>query len=637
MTNSIIRPSRTRLAAFVSSTGGISLSIALVTLAVFSPALWNGFVEWDDQINFLNNPHYRGLGWPELRWMFTTVLMGHWIPLTWLTFGMDYLVWGMNPGGYHLTNLLLHAVNASVFYLLALRLLTLATTGLGTTALRLGAAASALFFALHPLRAESVAWVTERRDVLSGLFFLFTVLTYLKACEAEGRGRRRWLAGSVGLYALSLSAKSIGITLPFVLILLDIYPLRRLGPDRRQWTAPEARVVWAEKLPYLLLALAAGGMALYAMTANSFLTPLETYSIPARVAMALYSLWFYLWKSLVPFGLSPLYELPAQVNPLEWRFLASAVAAGAITLGFFLFRRRWPAGLAVWVYYAITLAPASGIVHNGHQLANDRYSYLSCLGWALLVGLGVGAVVRAKESAMLRPALARFVAGGAALWFIGLGTLTWHQVQVWRDTDTLWRYALESDPNCSICRGNLGSYLANQGYPALAIEHLERALALRPDRPSNNGNLALALGNAGRISEAIGHFEKVLERRPNDVDARNNLAVALIHQGRPGEAIQHLKEATRLNPVHALVHANLGTALTELGNPEEAIEHYRRSIELKPEAPLTRYGLMRAYLALGKTDSAREEHRVLEKLDPRLATQLAHWVQPPEDQRASER
>ena len=188
----------------------------VVTFVIYSPALPNQFLDWDDSANFLNNPHFRGLGWEQLRWMFTTFLMGHWIPLTWITFGLDYLVWGMNPIGYHLTNILLHAANAAAFYFVAYRLLAKAMTGFGEIGLRLGAATAALSFALHPLRAESVAWVTERRDVLSGLFFLLTILTYLNACDAQGATRRRWLGSSVGCYILALASKSIVMTLPFV-------------------------------------------------------------------------------------------------------------------------------------------------------------------------------------------------------------------------------------------------------------------------------------------------------------------------------------------------------------------------------------------------------------------------------------
>lgn len=624
-TDRIISAARTRLAVFLFSTSAIPLLIALVTFAAFSPALWNGFVEWDDHVNLVSNPDYRGLGMKQLRWMFTTVLMGQYIPLTWMTFGADYLLWGMNPFGYHLSSLLLHTANAGVFYFVALRLLRLAMRR-GETTLRLGAGAAALLFAIHPLRAESVAWVTERRDVLSGLFFLLTILTYLKACEADGASRRRWLGGSVGLYLLSLSSKSMGATLPIILVLLDIYPLGRLGGRWREWIAPEARKVWVEKLPYLLLALAAVGLALYAMLANFFLTSLETLPLAARVSLAFYSLWFYLWKTLLPLGLVPLYELPSRVNPLNPQFLLGALAVAVITGGLLVMRRRWPAGLAVWVSYVVMLAPVSGIVHNGFQLANDRYSYLPCLGWALLGGAAVCAVARARASGKLSLSFARLAAGAGVVWFIGLGALAWQQALVWRDTDTLWRHGLEFNPDCAICHGNLGVILYNEGYAAVAIEHLQRVLTLKPDHVKGHINVGLALAALGRSSEAIEQFQLVLKHYPTDVDARTHLGMALVQQGKPEEAVEHLRQAIQLNPTHVGAHTNLGNALAELGNPGEAIAHYRRAIELKPEFPYPHFGLARAYLAQGKTGSAEEEYEILKRLDQRLASRLSPLV-----------
>src|SRR5439155_21822245 len=200
--------------------------IALVTFATFLPALHNQFVNWDDDKNFLENPHYRGLGWTHLRWMWRTTQLGHYIPLTWMTLGLDYSLWGMNPFGYHLTSLLLHAATAVVFFFVARRILTLALPGPSERghALAVSAGVAALVFAIHPLRVESVAWVTERRDVLSGLFYLSTILMYLRACEREERGRR-WYSLAVATFVLALLSKSMVVNLPIVLLILDVYPL----------------------------------------------------------------------------------------------------------------------------------------------------------------------------------------------------------------------------------------------------------------------------------------------------------------------------------------------------------------------------------------------------------------------------
>jgi tetratricopeptide (TPR) repeat protein len=470
---------------------------------------------------------------------------------------------------------------------------------------------------------ESVAWVTERKDVLSGLFFFLTILTYLKACEVEGTKKRRWLAGSVGCYLLALASKSIVMTLPFVLMLLDIYPLRRLG-RWHDWTTPEARRIWAEKIPYVLLAVAGAGMVLHGV--STYLLPLEKYPPPARVGMALSSLWFYLWKTVFPLELVPMYELPARVYLLDPLFVVSAIAVGIITGGVLLTRRRWPAGLAVWLYYAGTLAPVSGIVHVGPQLTADRYSYLSCLGWALLVGAGVCAVVRAGATGKLRPSVARLAAVGGTVWLLGLAALTWQQVQVWRDSDTLWRYAIEINPNCAACHTGLAVVLINQGYTALAMPHLQRALALRPDKVLPHELSGYASARLRRLSEASQDFRRALELDPANAQARYNLGTTLMLEGELDEGIEQLRQAIRLKPAHVWAHTNLGTALTLRGNPTAAVEHFRRAIELDPGAALPRYGLAQAYLALGRSDLAQDEYEVVKRLDHRLASLLSPLV-----------
>src|SRR5437867_2718999 len=285
----------------------VPVLIALITFAAFLPALQNQFVNWDDKDNFLDNPHYRGLGWTHLRWMWTTHL-GHYIPLTWMTLGLDYLLWGMNPVGYHLTSLLLHAANAVVFFFLVRRLLARALPSPSERghALAVSAGVAALVFAIHPLRVESVAWVTERRDVLSGLLYLLTILMYLWACEREER-RRRWYWGAVGLFAGALLSKAMAVNLPVVLLILDVYPLRRLGESIGWWSAP-ARRVYVEKIPFVLLAAAASTIAVMAQLSISAAVSLARLSVPGRLAISAYGVSFYLWKLVVPVNLSPLYE-----------------------------------------------------------------------------------------------------------------------------------------------------------------------------------------------------------------------------------------------------------------------------------------------------------------------------------------
>src|SRR6266550_5705320 len=277
-----------------------ALLVAVFTLAAFLPTLHNQFVNWDDDVNFLDNPHYRGLGGAHLRWMWTTFHMAHYIPLTWMTLGMDYLLWSMNPVGYHLTSLLLHVTSAVVFFFLVRRLLTLAlplASGRGH-ALTVSAGFAALVFAIHPLRVESVAWATERRDVLSGLFYLLTILMYLRAYEFGARGRGwYWLA--VAVFVCALLSKSMVVNLPVVLLILDVYPLRRLGGAIGWWSEP-ARRVYVEKIPFVLLAAAASAIAVMAQSSVHAALSLAQLSVPGRLAISAYGVSFYLWKMVVP-------------------------------------------------------------------------------------------------------------------------------------------------------------------------------------------------------------------------------------------------------------------------------------------------------------------------------------------------
>src|SRR5437899_1214635 len=274
----------------------VPVLIALVTFAAFLPTLNNQFVDWDDQRNFLENPHYRGLAWTHLRWMWTTH-QGHYIPLTWMTLGLDYLLWGMNPLGYHLTNLLLHAANAAVFFFVVRRILTLALPSPSERghALAVSAGFAALVFAIHPLRVESVAWATGLRDVLSGLFYLVAILLYLRACKQGARGRG-WYWLSVAVFGCALLSKSMVVNLPVVLLILDVYLLRRLGGFVGWWSGP-ARRVYVEKIPFVFLAAAASAVALMAQLSVHTVTSLAQLSVPGRLAVSAYGLSLYLWKT----------------------------------------------------------------------------------------------------------------------------------------------------------------------------------------------------------------------------------------------------------------------------------------------------------------------------------------------------
>src|SRR2546429_162818 len=415
----------------------IPVLIALVTFAAFLPTLQNQFVTWDDATNFLENAHYRGLGWTHIRWMWTTHL-GHYIPLTWMTFGLDYRLWGMNPFGYHLTSLLLHAANAVVFFFVVHRILTLALPSPSERgrALAVSAGFAALVFAIHPLRVESVAWVTERRDVLSGLFYLSAILIYLWACEGGARGRG-WYWGAVAVFVLALLSKSMVVNLPVVLLILDVYPLRRLGGAIGWWSEP-ARRVYVEKIPFVLLAAAASAIAVMAQSSVHAALSLAQLSVPGRLADSAYGVSFYLWKMVVPLNLSPLYERPLTLNPSAMPFVLSYGLVLALTAIVLALRRRAPGLLSVWFAYVVVLLPVLGIFQNGPQIAADRYTYLAGLGWATLAGAGLFSCWRTLRRSRTGTPTTLALAGTVTSVVVTFGILTWNQVQVWHDSERLW-------------------------------------------------------------------------------------------------------------------------------------------------------------------------------------------------------
>jgi hypothetical protein len=604
---------RTRPAVFVAA------AVFLLTYLAFSPAIDNRFVEWDDNVLFTNNTHYRGLGWTQVRWMLTSVPMGHYVPVTWLTHGIDYVVWGMDPAGYHFVNIVLHAANAALFFFVALRLLAVATRGSAVT-VHAGAAVAALFFALHPLRAESVAWVTERRDVLSGLLFLLTVLLYLQARNLTGGAGVRRHAMAAFCYLLAILSKSMVMTLPVVLVLLDVYPFRRIDPRPRTWIAPG---IWREKIPYFSLGAFAIMLGYWAQAVNQFITPLTTVPWSARPSLVAYSLWFYVSKTAVPVHLAALYEMPARIDIFSSRFVLPAGAVIGITVGLVLVRRRFPAGLAAWVAYIIVLSPVMGVVHSGFQLAHDRYSYLACLSVALLVGGAAGSIVSGNANALMRPVVARFAAVTFAAWLLGLGVLTWHQVQVWHDSDTLWRHSLEADPDCSVCLHNLGALLYNAGQPQLAQAQFDRFVAARPDRERGLGDVALVAAALGDLPRAETTYRTFLARYPADLEAHNNLGMVLMAQGKPRDALREFLVATGVEPNNVIFQINAARALLDLGSRPEAFARVAKAVERRPEIPYGHFVLGLAHIALSNRQAAEREVRILRFMSPKLAGILA--------------
>ena len=595
-----------------------AFSVALITFAVFFPALRNGFVNWDDYELLVDNPRYRGLGWEQVSWMFSTFHNGHYQPLSWMTFGLDYLIWGMEPLGYHLTNLVLHAANAALFYFLAVRLLSLALSRPSLAAdlgLRMAAGFAALFFSIHPLRVESVAWATERRDVLSGLFFLATLLCYLQAMTYANNTSRQasWRNMALIAYGLSLLSKASGVTLPMVLLVLDVYPLRRLGGGPGRWLGPLARHVWWEKVPFFLLAAAAAVIAPLAQSDAGAVAALRIHGIAARLFQSLYGLVFYLWKTILPTDLSPFYEVPRKLDPFAWPFLLSGAVVAALTIGLFALRRRWPAGLASWVCYAVIIAPVLGFVQSGRQMVADRYSYLSCLAWAILLGGGLYYLWKRNVDQRRGDRKSFIITTGAAVILIAFAVLTWRQVGIWHDSDRLWNHVLAITDRSIFRSGTAHHFVArvfaDRGDLDRAIEHLRTSINIEPTDSTAYMDLGTALAKKGQLNEAIKSFQNALALNPTLSLAQYSLANALAVQGHFQEATAHLEEALRLKPNYAEAYVTMGKVFAAQGQLEKAIGLFRQALQIRPDLAEGHQSLAMALVEKGRAAEANYHYQ----------------------------
>ena len=576
--------------------------VVALTIVAFLPTLGNEFVNWDDDANLVFNPHYRGLGLTQLRWMFTAYHLGHWIPLAWVTFGFDYVVWGMNPAGYHLTGLLIHAGVALVFYFVSLRLLAFATSD--PVARVAGATTAALLFAVHPLRVESVAWATERRDVLCALFFVSSILAYLR--WTEDPARRRFYVIAVAAFTAALLSKSMAVSLPIVLLILDRFPLRRLA----------SRAVWLEKVPFLAVAAVVAAVALRAVVFIGVLAPASEISVAERLALGSYSFAFYLWKMIVPTGLVTLYELPYRLDPLEWRFVLSAGVTLAVVAVAVALRRRWPAVLLACVVYAVVLAPVSGLLHNGPQLAADRYTYLPMLGFALLAGAGCAHLTAAWRDGRLGRGAAIGFASAALVLVVLLMTLTWQQTRTWRDSETLWTHAIAIAPS-GVAYGNLAAVRLKQ-------KRFDEALALALASIDRNPRLAgvahgvagIVLGNRGELDASSDHLHAALALDSTYPVAYAGLAANALAQGRDAEAENLARTALRYDPTSPIAHNVIGLLLDGRGDRTGAIQEFRAALAHDPSFAAAYNNLGAVFYEQNRLDEALDQFRRAVALEP---------------------
>ncbi|RIK68554.1 MAG: hypothetical protein DCC65_02875 [Planctomycetota bacterium] len=630
--------------------------VAGAAFVAFLPALECGFNYDDDEV-ILRNENYRGLGWSNVRWAFTTFRMGHYQPLTWLTLGVDHAIWGMNPRGYHLTNLVLHAANSALVFLIAFLVLDCAgrsgaaagemSESPGVRGARAGALVAALLFALHPLRVESVAWVTERRDVLSSFWLLGAVAVYLHAqVWARAERRRTWLAVALGAYLLSLLSRAMGVTLPVVLLLVDWYPLRRLGGGSGRWFGRDVRAVWIEKIPFVVLAGVFAVLAPLAQASVGATIPWAVHGPVQRLAQAAYGLVFYIHKTVLPVCLSPLYELNVPIDPLAAKYVVSGAIVAATILALAPVGRRLPGVMAASAVYAILLSPVLGFVQSGRQEVADRYSYLPLISLAILVGGSIASLWR-------RPGETAAAAGLAAVCVLATAVsslVTWRQCQVWKTPISLWTHGTACQPDSYLAHYNLGCAVALAGDQEKAIASFRRGLDLNPHHVKTRFNMANALQELGRADEALAEyariseidsadalshyemgrifamqgraddaiaaFRKALDRKPDHVKSRVNLGAMLARKGDHAAALPFLEESVVQDPALGDAHYNLAISLYAVGQTERAIAEYRRTIDLMPGFADARVNLGNIFAAQGRLNEARNAYEDALKVAP---------------------
>ena len=597
----------------------VPIIILLLTAFAFVGALDNELVNWDDVPNLVINPFYRGLSPENLAWMFTTTYGGHYQPLSWVSFALDYLLWGGTPFGFHLTNVVLHLMVTAAFFFVARRLIASAIKNERSEISLIGAAAATLLFSIHPLRVESVAWATERRDVLSGFWLMLTLWFYLAAAAPNRpQYRKLLLVAALLCYVLSLLSKASGITLPAVLILLDLYPLRRLRnpePDSKPENAsPSVKSVILEKVAFVIPATAVAATALTAQARSGALWSLDAHPFTLRVAQSAYGVMFYLWKTVWPVDLIPLYEQPPDDVATRPIYLLCAALVAVCCLTAWRIRHRYPGLTVSWFTYLAILAPVLGLAQSGPQLVADRYTYTACMPWAILVGAWVAQHLAIEPwNKGLRKAL--IPVGGLILGLVMIA-LTRAQVEIWRDSETLWRTTVERAPDTGIAHGNLASALFDRGAYTEAREHAQAALKILPRQRAAHFQLAQASAALGDWPTAEAHYRRALDitRNLGESDAPTTVALAQVVErlGRPDEAEALYRTACALEPTAGRWHFELGAYLLRRERCEQAQVALEWAVRLEPNIP-------NHYLRLAETHQCRgDDERAIQVLESGL-------------------
>jgi len=541
----------------------VCIGLAAATLAIYAQVVTFEFVTWDDPTYIYENPHIaQGLTMASVKWAFTSGYASNWHPLTWISHMVDVQLFGLqHPGGHHLVSVLMHVGNV----LLLLWLLTRMTGAFWPSAL------AAALFAFHPLRVESVAWVSERKDVLSGLFFMLTLLTYHGYTQRPTL--RRYLLVFLAL-ALGLMSKPMLVTVPFVLLLLDLWPLRRW--ELPAW--PSQRIV-LEKLPLLTLVLAsclATASAQQSAAAELDGLPLIWRLINSPVAYVLY-----LFKTIWPTNLAFFYPHPGTILEEELgHWLALAIGAALLLLLVSVLvlckARKRPDLLVAWLWFLGMLLPVIGLIQVGQQAWADRYAYLPLLGIYLAFSYSLA---RWLEH---RPAVRQTAIPVVVAALLLLLPLSWRQARVWRNSESLYTHALAVTDNNAVAHDNLGNVYLRQGQSGKALEHYQQALRIEPRDAQTFINMGDALQLMGHTEKAIKYYQQSLRIDGNNAQTYSNLGLALNALGQLQEAAWHCREALRLKPDYAEAYNNLGVVDVSMGNLTNALKHFEMAVRLDP-------------------------------------------------------
>jgi Tfp pilus assembly protein PilF len=588
-----MRPSSARSRTVLVAAGLVAASLA----AYWN--VWESSFVFDDYGYVAKNPRVQGgLSWSSFAWAFTTTWPCIYHPLTWLSHMLDAELWGAWAGGHHLTSLLLHAANTILLFL-ALKMLTGAFWR---------SAFVAGLFALLPLNVESVAWVAERKNVLSTLLLILTVWAYGRYAKKPDSLRYGVV---LVLFLLGLLAKATLVTLPFLFLLLDFWPLGRLSPlSEAKRKLPRLLL---EKVPFFLIAAAVSIFTVKLLVSSGITTSQQyLYPIGIRLETVLVSYILYIWKAVWPFGLTIYYPHPAGAIPL-WQAAAAAAAILLVTIAAIRLAARFPYLLIGWLWYIIVLLPNSGLFQVIPQQMADHYAYVAHIGLFVCLAWGLASVAGRRPRA--RHVLVTF----ACLLLVFFGVITNIQARTWKDSIALFTHALRCTENNYIAHTSLGVSLMDQGRLDEAISHFEKSLAMKPNYLHAHMSLGVALAKKGRFEEAIRHYREALEILPTVASVHFNLGVALEKNGEREEAASHFREALRLDPEYADAHYGLGVILAQEGALDDAAGHLSRALRSMPQSAAAHMNLGLVLLRQGRSAEAAAQFRETLRIDPGFA------------------